>query len=212
LLKDQIYTSDEYIQKNWFYQKYFYCGGNARYWTFQLAMNILLQKYSNPVIIETGCQRQKDDLGAGMSTSIFGEFCSRNNGKLITVDNSEKHLSICKECTSEWSPVIEYVQSDSIEYLQKYSGFISLLYLDSLDYPVGDQAGDIFMQQAAQYHNLNEFLAIEPYIKTLGSKPLILLDDNCLNNGGKPKILKEYLEQGGWVCLFDYQQSLWIKM
>jgi hypothetical protein len=201
------YTSDQ-KNPNWFYQKYYFAGANARYYTFQLALNILNQTRPSPIIVETGCQRQKDDLGAGMSTSIFGEYVNRYGGKLVTVDLMPQHLTICKECTAEWSSHIQYVESDSLVFLKNYRGRLDLVYLDSLDYPIGDDAENIRMRDAAQNHNLLEFRAIENV--AVMNKSLVLLDDNTLPYGGKPKLCKDYLSSRGWICLLDSQQSLWM--
>src|SRR5574343_374682 len=139
--EDLVFTNEP--EKNWLYQKYYYAGGNSRYWTFQLALNLLSQQVDKAVIIETGCQRMDGDLGAGMSTSIFGEYVVRYGGRLITVDLIPQHLEICKQCTMPYSSAIDYVLADSVDFLSKYEGQVDLLYLDSLDYPVGDNAGDI---------------------------------------------------------------------
>lgn len=204
---EELYTSDEH--SNWLYERYYYAGANLRYFTFQVALNLLHQQEKDDcVIIETGCQRQKDDLGAGMSTSIFGEYVSLNGGKVYTVDNCERHLDICRECTEEYRLQIEYVLSDSISFLKETSVIPDLLYLDSLDYPIGDNAGDVKMRDDAQIHCLNEFKAIEDRLKP---ETIILIDDNQLPEGGKPKLLKEYLHSKGWRCILDFQQSVWIK-
>jgi FMN-dependent NADH-azoreductase len=69
-------------------------------------------------------------------------------------------------------------------------------------------ANDENMRNASQSHCLAEFRAIEPRLQ---KNTIVLIDDNMLPFGGKPKLLKEYLDQKGWVCLFDYQQTLWIR-
>jgi len=202
-----MFTSDEH--NNWLYTDYYYSGANLRYYTFQVALNLLYQQNKPfPIIIETGCQRQKDDLGAGMSTSIFGRFIYNNGGKLYTVDNTRKHLDICRECTIDYRLQIEYVLSDSVSFLEDTEVIPDLLYLDSLDYPIGEQSEDVEMRDAAQNHCLNEFRAIENRLKP---DSIVLLDDNQLPGGGKPKLVKEYLFYNGWKCLLDFQQSLWIK-
>lgn len=204
-----VYVTDETKQKNWFYRKYNVAGANARYMTFQLALNILNQLHDSPVIIETGCQREKDDLGAGMSTSIFAEYVQTYGGKLITVDNNPVHLARAKEYVKAFpGATVEFVEADSVSYLQSTKEQCRLLYLDSLDYPIGAEAGDEQKQRAAQEHNLNEFLAAED---KLLDKGVLLLDDNLLPGGGKPKVLKNYLKEKGWICLLDYQQSVWVK-
>jgi hypothetical protein len=206
----QEFTYTVTPSENWFYQKYYTCGANGRYFTFQAALNLLSQRKENPLIIETGCQRQENDLGAGMSTSIFGEWCFKYGGSLITVDNCREHLTICKDCTKEWGSVISYIEMDSLRYLLNLSASPDLVYLDSLDFPIGDDAGNIKMRDDAQNHNLKEFLALEKSGRLLPST-IVLLDDNQLPYGGKPALLKKYLEMKGWTCLLDFQQSLWIK-
>jgi hypothetical protein len=205
-----IYTGPDH-KDNWFYQKYSekYSGGNMRYFTFQLALNLLIQTRDNPVIIETGCQRQAEDVGAGMSTSIFAEYIARYGGKLISVDIEEKHLLRASSYISKWVHIdAEFILNDSIAFLKEYHGPCDLLYLDSLDFPIGEVAGDVAMRDAAQKHNLEEFKAAELW---LPETAIVLLDDNALPFGGKPKLLKEYLMHRGYVCLLDLQQSLWVK-
>jgi hypothetical protein len=203
-----VYTSNWQTGfTNWFHSKYYYGGSNYRYFTFQLALNLLGQFTKNPIILETGCQRQEGDIGAGMSTSIFGEYVSKYGGHLITVDMIDNHLRICKDCTSQYKDYITYVLSDSLIFLKDYNGSVDLLYLDSVDYPIGTDAGNIAMQLLSQTHSLMEFQAIE---SKLHNKTLLLIDDNQLEGGGKPKLLKDYLETKNWYCLLDLQQSLWI--
>jgi len=207
LFDNFIYCSDG--NSNWFYKKYYYNGANLRYYTFQIALNLLSQKKkTDPVILETGCQRLANDLGAGMSSSIFGEFLHKYGGHLITVDNFHPHLVTCQECTLEWCDCIDYVLSDSLSFLKDFQGRVDLLYLDSLDYPVGEDKDNIQMRDAAQLHCLNEFKAIEP---RLPKDVIVMADDNQLPSGGKPKFLKEYLQKKGWICLLDFQQTIWVR-
>jgi hypothetical protein len=211
-LKELVFTDDR--SNNWLFEKYYCAGSNSRYWTFQMALNLLVQRTNNPVIVETGCQRMADDLGAGMSTSIFGEYCRYHGGKLYTIDVIEKHLEVCKECTETFASNIEYVLSDSISWLRNCGEItVDLLYLDSLDYPIsldGTKSTDPVGEAKAQNHCLNEFRAAEQS-RIITSKTIVLIDDNQLPGGGKPKLLKEYLCKNGYICLFDLQQSLWIK-
>jgi hypothetical protein len=205
--KEFVYTSNEV--ENWFYARYFYDGQNSRYYTFQVALNLLNQRSSEPLILETGCQREEEDVGAGMSTSIFAEYIQRYGGNLISVDNEPIHLNRARGYMKNFPEAdVQLVQSDSVEFLRIFPGSVDLLYLDSLDYPVGDNEGDKEMERAAQEHNLNEFLAIE---EKLAENTIVLLDDNTLPSGGKPRLLKEHLLGKGWTCLLDLQQSLWIR-
>jgi hypothetical protein len=206
-----VLTDDQ--TQSWLYQKYYYGGTNSRYWTWQIALNLLLQRHPNPVIIETGCQRLPDDLDAGMSTSILGEYCHRHGGKLYTVDLFPNHLQTCRECTIPFAASIEYVESDSIAWLRDAKGIqADLLYLDSLDYPfsLDGRTWNRTEAQLSQEHCLNEFLAAEGSGKLKGDT-IFLADDNQLLGGGKPRLLKSYLIERGWICLLDLQQSLWVR-
>ena len=99
-MKDIVFNSGP---GNWFFDKYYIHGSNSRFWTFQLALNLLSQRNWNPTIVETGCQRMADDIGAGMSTSIFAEYIARYGGELHVVDNDVHHLTIAEKCVGEWA-------------------------------------------------------------------------------------------------------------
>lgn len=222
---------------NWLYERYYYAGSNSRYWTFQMALNLLVQRVKEPKIIETGCQRLVEDLGGGMSTSILGEFCHRNGGHLYTVDLSKENLEVCKQATSAWGDSIEYIHSDSAAWLAKSDvGPVDLLYLDSWDYPYGEilnfyggqqdlnaaierlnkvphneivrRHGDIIAP--SQNHCLKELEASFGTGKVT-SKTIVMIDDNQLPGGGKSRLVKPYLAKRGWICLFDHQQTIWVK-
>lgn len=201
ITKDFVFC--DVFSNNWMRRKYGPERGN-RYWTFQLALNILNQTKKNPLIVETGCQRMADDFGAGMSTTILGEYALRYGARLITVDYDQKHLEDCKGFTAEFADAITYVHHESVDFLERFTEPIDLLYLDSMDYPIDDNLEE---QTYSQQHCLNEYMAAR---KNLYPQSLLLLDDNQLPNGGKPKFTKNKLIEDGWVCLLDWQQSLWI--
>lgn len=221
---------------NWFFEKYFSDGPNSRFYTFQLALNIISQRKHHPVIVETGCQRQKDDIGAGMSTSIFAEYIARYGGELHVVDNNANHLSIAEKCIAPWAREnqgrVSLYNEDSVIFLSQWKGNIDLLYLDSWDYPVFRMAGEYDLDHKkaleimktipdqeiqtkfhdlvfpCQDHCVREFTAVE---SQLTDRSLVLIDDNRLPGGGKPGLLKPHLEARGWICLFDLRQTLWAR-
>lgn len=170
---------------------------DVRYETFKLAFD-LLSDLPNHRILETGCVRLKDDWGAGYSTMLFGEFCKLFGGKLITIDNSEQHMNICKELTREYSEHIEYVIGDSLDMLSEIKSKVDLLYLDSFDL---DLDGD---RVPSQKHNLNEFIKSE---SILHEKSIVLIDD-CFYGDGKPRLTKEYMVNNGWKVVCELQQIL----
>ena len=230
-------------QDDWLFDEYsnlskdYYGDPYSRYWTWQVALNLLSQYHSvNPLIIETGCQREPNDFGSGMSTSIFSKYISKYGGSLISVDNTAEHIERSKKFVIEWADKISFIEEDSIVFLSSYSGPpINFLYLDSLDYPYGDildiyggkedinkaieivanlGTEEVYRRHSeivapAQKHCLNELKAIE---EKLSLKTILLLDDNSLPGGGKTRLAKEYLtKEPGWTCVLDLQQSLWIK-
>lgn len=230
-----LFTGED-LKDNWFYNRYYYSGSNGRYVTFQACLNILNQKKVAPTIIETGCQRLEEDLGGGMSTSVFAEYIHRYGGKLISVDITAANLTLAANCVQQWPNAdCSFVHSDSVAFLAKYEGPCDMLYLDSFDYPYGQllnyyggttdvvaaieqvssmkrneilcKHGDII--DACQVHCLHEFMAIEP---RLSDDCILLIDDNQLAGGGKPRVLKEYLAKSkDWCCILDLQGSLWLR-
>lgn len=224
--------------QDWFYHKYIDKLGNSAYdrgrWpTMKMALNLFLQR-NGSIILETGCQREEEDWGAGGSTTIFVEFAQHYpNTKILTVDNSEEHLNRAKRFVTDHT-YIQFYLSDSVSFLQNYNEQIDLLYLDSFDYPYGEilecyggkedinaaiaivnnlteeeivlKHSHLFLE--AQEHCLNEIKAAE---HCLHNNSIVLIDDNSLAGGGKPRLARKWLQDNGWHVILDFQQSLWIK-
>ena len=237
LKKSEEIVFTDHNSQNWLKDKYLYGGGNPRYFTFQLALNLLGSRTDSPLIVETGCQRLPNDIGDGMSTSIWGEYCKRYGGKVYAIDLSPESIEECKKATVQYKDHIRYIISDSVKWLHNSRiGAIDLLYLDSFDYPYGEilkrygwpanpeeaikRSNEASFQEIltnnkpdidpCQDHCLSEFKAAKKSGK-LKDSTIILLDDNQLPGGGKPFKLKRELLKEGWICLLDYQQSLWIQ-
>lgn len=177
-------------------------GGPDRFYTFKISLNLFLQR-GGKTILETGCQRQEGDWGAGMSTFIFGKFIQEysQESKLFTVDISSRNIAIAQFLTKKYEKYINYFISDSLEYLKNFQEKIDLLYLDSYDWTPHNPL-------ECQKHQLDEFLMAED---KLTNKSIVLLDDNDFPDGGKTRLTKDYLEKKSWECLLDAKQSLWIK-
>jgi len=140
---DIVYTG-AHCRSNWLQGMYSVMpngGINNRYFTFQLAFNLLRQSHrEHPLILETGCQRMENDFGAGMSTSIWAGYIRHvGGGHLVLVDNDEDHLAAGRGFAEEIIQDVGTVSchlSDSVEFLSSWDGRdIDLLYLDSYDYP-----------------------------------------------------------------------------
>ena len=175
---------------------------DSRYPTFKIAFDLLLQLPFHR-ITETGCIRQENDWGAGYSTMLFGEFCQLHRGRVTSVDMVTKHIEIAKGITTQYTALIDYIESDSVSYLRKNTTPIDLLYLDSMDVPI-HQGED---RLPCQEHSLNEFKAAE---HSLHEKSIVLIDD-YFDGDGKGKLTEQYMLANGWRRIMVYQQQLFVR-
>lgn len=191
--------------------------GKDRYPTMQLALN-WFEANGGTTIVETGCVRQKDDFGAGMSTVLFGEYAKAHpyqkfvnadgwtvseGVQFYSIDISPENIATAEELT-KGLPVL-FIRGDSVDALSVFSESIDLLYLDSRDCDPNPATNN----DLPQAHQLAEFQAAEQWLYE-GS--CVLLDDCGFENGGKCGLLKPYLRSQGWKCLWDGYQSLWVNI
>ena len=185
-----------------------------RWPTFKAALTLASQKcLQDPLmIIETGCQREAEDWGAGMSTSLFSEFLSGKFGRLIVIDNNGEHLERAKRLVPGADDVV-WCRKDSVEWLGSISNNpeVNLLYLDSFDYPI-DPSKPTYAAEviASQEHCLREVRAAAKS-GVLSDRTVLLIDD-CMEGGGKPGLAKEWLIANGWTLVLELAQTLWVKI
>ena len=204
---------------------------DGRYATFKLALNLMLQR-SGTMFVETGCVRQENDFGAGYSTFMFSDFLSRYGGLLLSVDISETNVRLAERLTQDFPVRPILTNDDSIHFLKStlrqhpmFTGKIDLLYLDSFDYPLdrlhaacpppelNEMSDDDIALRfpelvlPPQQHCLAELQAASDLLHA-GS--VVLIDDNNLPGGGKSRLAKQTLLDWGWICLLDFQQTVWI--
>lgn len=146
-------------------------------------------------IIETGTMHGTEQ---GSFTYIMAKFLKEfTGGKLITVDNSLDHINSCKELTEEFNDVIEYVHSDSVQFLQsltdKEVSDIDLFYFDSYDLFIPDPTD-------SQNHHLNELLAV---YNRLRPDVILAVDDNYM-----PGIEVQWIWEDGNKELFTTGNSI----
>jgi hypothetical protein len=214
----------------WFDAK---CKGKpGRRWaTMRLALNLLMSRAYEPAIVETGCVRQADDWGAGMSTMLFGEFAKRHGGCVVSVDNDKKHVEQARGLCNGLPVSVR--EADSVQWLRGQAFRCDLLYLDSMDFPypsplcdgygrtieegmerVGKLSEDEVLVRhdklitPSQEHCRNEYLAAE---RILRDDTVIVLDDCDLPGGGKSRLAEIALLGDDWVCLLKDYQSVWVR-
>lgn len=232
-----------------------------RYHTTKAALTLVSQRTECPEIVETGCQHNAEEWGAGCSTTVLADFIAQGFGQLYTVDASADHLARCKAITERF-PHIVYICDDSVEWLEdrgtipvdsigvpldprddypdgyrdpirpRAGSAIDLLYLDSFDYPYGtlleayggksdiesarkivegmsdeaivDRFGSVIAP--CQEHCLAEIQAAAP---SLTPGAVVLIDD-VLPGGGKPRLAKEWMRAQGWLHVLEDYQTLWV--
>jgi len=203
----------------------------GRYHTMQAALNLLLQR-GGKTIVETGCQRQAWDWGAGCSTVVLAQVAKEQGLNFYSIDINPDNIKKAQELTS--LPSDHLMIGNSVDILKNWiSGPIDLLYLDSFDYPYGemlehfggktdiDTAMEILEHlhpmrikelfggviAACQQHCLQETIVAMPF---LHQKSVILIDDANLPGGGKAELAREWLLANGWHIVLDLYQSLYI--
>ncbi len=156
-------------------------------------------RFSQPVVVETGCARSRDDWrGAGNSTVLLGEYCQHRKGRFVSMDIDQKHCGLARELTRAL-PCVEVQCGDSVALLASFKDKIDLLYLDSMD---------TFIPGSAE-HGLKEFKAALPH---LHERSIVVFDDTayCAKGyRGKGAQAVPHMLTQGWKILFSgYQTAL----
>lgn len=205
-----------------------------RFHTFRAALTLLEnRKPAGALIVETGCQRDALEWGAGCSTTVLGGYCARTGGKLVSVDNDRGHLDRCAAIIQKagLGDHVELCHDDSAGWLEARRR-IDLLYLDSYDYPYGQileaYGGKADIEQArkiaegmsdemivdrhgpviaaCQEHCLAEIRAAAPSLEP----GCVVLIDDVLPGGGKPRLAAEWMRSQGWLHVIEDYQTLWV--
>ncbi|MGB5821647.1 MAG: class I SAM-dependent methyltransferase [Saonia sp.] len=174
--------------------------------TFQKTLE-LLDRTKARVIIETGTSREglHGAKSNGAATIVFGKWAKLNNAILHSVDISEKSVAAAQKEVDKQG-LNAYVRihlSDSLLFLKAFKEPVDFLYLDSYDY-----SNDLEVQLKSQLHHLEEFKIIEDQ---LHQKTIVLIDDCDLPNGGKGKMVVEYMLQKDWKILIQAYQILLVR-
>ena len=187
---------------------------NLRMASFQVMVNHL-KTIENPLIIETGCIRPGDQPWSslensfkddGMSTCIFDRYINEYSGEFHSVDLTPAHVDYARSMTSDKAQIH---CDDSVGFLWTANKaltddnqYVDLLYLDSFDWIVGNEA-------ASMAHHIKEFAAISSRLRP-GS--MVAVDDNSYSNGirsGKGVYLIEFMESIGVPMIHEGVQCVW---
>ena len=186
---------------NAWFQQFIYKLGK-RFNSISMGLNWYLG-HNGKIIIETGTSRLIGNWeGDGCFTVIAGSIAKATNTKLWTCDLLKDHIDAAKFMTREFKDNIEYVEGDSVAFLESVLCPIDFLYLDSMDFVIG---GD---PNPAQDHCLKEYLAAK---ENLHSNSIVIIDDCALPQGGKGKKCIEQMHSDGWVSIYSSYQEVLIK-
>jgi hypothetical protein len=167
----------------------------------------LLDATKAKTIIETGTSREglHGAKSNGAATIVFGKWAQLNGAFVHSVDISERSVTAAqKEVDAQGlGDSVTIYLSDSIAFLRNFGQKVDFLYLDSYDY-----SNDIEVQRKSQEHHLKEFKAIE---HRLHDKSIVLIDDCDLPNGGKGKLVVEYMLKKGWKIDMEAYQILLVR-
>jgi predicted O-methyltransferase YrrM len=167
----------------------------------------LIEKTKAKLIIETGTSREglHGAKSNGAATIVFGKWAKQNKAFLHSVDISEKSVAASQNEVDrqELNSSVKIHLSDSIAFLENFKERVDFLYLDSYDY-----SDDIEVQTKSQIHHLKEFKAIEDQ---LHDNSIVLIDDCDLPNGGKGKLVVEYMIKQDWKVLINAYQILLVR-
>jgi hypothetical protein len=171
---------------------------------FKIIFSLLEEKnQSSYFIVETGTLRHPGDWKAGQSSMLFEEFVKFHGGKVESVDINQKACAAAESVLD--SNFTKVNLGDSVEFLTKGDWHnVDLFYLDSYDVK-----WEAPMPSAT--HHLNEFLAVEKYMKP---GIILALDDNSFfrdenKRTGKGMLVYEYLKNKGIVPLYDNYQIIY---
>lgn len=167
----------------------------------------LLDASQATTIIETGTSREglHGAKSNGAATIVFGKWAQLNGAFVHSVDISEQSVAAAqKEVDAQrLQDSVEIHLSDSIAFLRDFEEKVDFLYLDSYDY-----SDDVEVQRKSQEHHLEEFKAIE---QQLHEKSIVLIDDCGLPNGGKGKLVVEYMLAKEWKIETKAYQILLVR-
>lgn len=173
-----------------------------RHDTFVRAIQ-LMEERNAKIIVETGTSRngKRNCLGDGCSTVIFSKWAHDNHATLYSIDIDANALHEASLASEPYTDCVNFIQSDSLPYLNHFNEQIDFLYLDSYDF-------DSRNPYPSQNHHLQEIINAYPW---LTEKSVVMIDDCELQYGGKGKLIINFLLSKGWKIDKKGYQVIMVK-
>jgi hypothetical protein len=194
LLADEI-SSDLFLEKR-------ISPSDRRYPTFSKVLT-MLEKVQAKTCIETGTSRNGDQnfAGDGDSTIIFSHWASLHQAHFYSVDIDPIALKNAEASCLPYYPHVDFICSDSIDFLTRFSAPIDFLYLDSYDF-------DRENPTPSQKHHFKEIMAAYPH---LSPRCIVMIDDCDLPHGGKGKLAINFLLRNKWQIISKNYQVILVR-
>ncbi len=172
---------------------------NHRHQTFSYVLK-LMEERNVKIVVETGTARDgtANCLGDGCSTVIFADWADDHDAQVFSVDIDPEALSCAAGAIPEKKHRVNFIESDSINFLKNFGQTIDFLYLDSFDF-------ESWNPLPSQQHHLAEIKAALPW---LGENSIVMIDDCDLPDGGKGTLVIAYLIEKGWKIIADGYQVI----
>jgi len=170
-----------------------------------------LDKFKNPLIVETGCTGPVEDLpwkGAGCSTLLFDKYISLNGGILQSCDIDEGKIEKLRPLLSDNSHIHNCDSVRLLDFIAKATGPApKLVYLDAEDL-------NWHLETESQVHAYNELRAIIPKLTpqtlvVVDDSPAIMDEKTDYEIRGKGGLIAKYAGELGVPLVFSEYQSGW---
>src|SRR5258706_11793316 len=175
-----------------------------------------LDKFKDPIIIETGCIRFAEGwideawAGDGCSTILFDKYVSFNGGHFWSVDIGVVRVQHAEKLMGKNSQIS---CGDSVELLRNFANddrypTPHLVYLDSWDF-------EWYVATESQAHHYNELKAIFPKLTpdtlvVVDDSPVAVDEEESYVVGGKGSLVSRYAGELGVPLAFSGYQSGWL--
>lgn len=185
------------------FDSYFFpvLGRTARWHAFrEIAKRLIL--IENPIIVETGCVRVRDNwIGDGQSTRIWNWFADKIEAGVQSIDISPEACVLAMELC----PFVHVSCDDSLSLLSRHAkiGLLSdvdLLYLDSYDLTPDNPNSEL--------HHAGELAAAYRF---LPSGAWIAIDDCHTDTEGKHAMVKQFFDKTKISPVVSGYITIWEK-
>jgi spermidine synthase len=132
---------------------------------------------------------------------LFGQWAKERGASFYSIDINPKAVEASKHAVDQTGGSAIIICGDSLAFLEDFPNSIDFLYLDSFDY-------DFDNPNSCQQHHLKE---IQTAYSKLKPTSVVMVDDCDLPQGGKCKLVIDFLLAKGWTIYDIGYQVLMVQ-